>query len=104
MKRVAFKMSLKAGCEAEYQKRHDEIWPELVEEIRAAGLSDFNIFLDRETNTLFAFHRLSDEVDSLAQPGRSVQRRWWAMMKDLMETNPDDSPTTTPLVEMFHMD
>ena len=104
MKRVAFKMKLNPGCEAEYKKRHDEIWPELAEEIKSSGLSDFSIFLDRETNILFAFHKLENDDASTEQPGKAIQRKWWAYMKDLMDTNSDDSPVTIPLVEVFHMD
>ena len=104
MKRVAFKMKLFPGCEDEYKKRHDNIWPELVQEISEAGLYDFSIYLDRETNTLFAFHKVKDDSASAGQPGKAVQRKWWTYMKDLMETNSDDSPATVPLPEVFHMD
>ncbi|AKJ65397.1 L-rhamnose mutarotase [Kiritimatiella glycovorans] len=104
MQRNAFKMKLKPGCEAEYKKRHDEIWPELEAEIRRAGISDYSIFLDEETLTLFAFQKLSDDHTADDLPQKEVVRKWWDMMADLMETEPDNAPVVTPLREMFHMD
>ena len=104
MKRNAFKMKLKPGCEAEYKKRHDEIWPELETEIRRAGISDYSIFLDEETLTLFAFQKLSDDHTADDLPQKEVVRKWWDMMADLMETEPNNAPVVTPLREVFHMD
>ncbi|MDQ4139504.1 MAG: L-rhamnose mutarotase, partial [Bacteroidota bacterium] len=54
MQRVAFKMKLKPGYRAEYQKRHAALWPELKQVLQNAGISDYSIFLDEETDTLFA--------------------------------------------------
>ena len=104
MKRAAFKMQLKKGYEAEYKKRHDEIWPELEKEISRAGVSDYSIFLDEQTLTLFAVQKLTNEntADNLRQT--EIVKKWWASMADIMETNPDNSPVCTPLKEVFHMD
>jgi L-rhamnose mutarotase len=104
MKRVAFKMKLKPGCEAEYKKRHDEIWPEIADELRRAGVSDYSIFLDEETLTLFAVQKLSDSHSVSELPHRIIVKEWWSSMVDLMETNPDQSPVCTPLAEVFHLD
>ena len=104
MKRVAFTMRLKPGNEEEYERRHDEIWPELVEELRGAGISDFDIYLAEDGVTLFATHLISDEAASSDQPGGPVQRRWWRAMESLMETNPDTSPKAYPLRRVFHME
>jgi L-rhamnose mutarotase len=104
MKRNAFIMHLHPGVEAEYQKRHDAIWPELVAELRKAGVSDYSIYLDRKTNTLFAFQRLADDAMDNELPQLPIVKKWWHMMKDLMDTNPDESPVSDPLVEVFHMD
>lgn len=89
---------------AEYKKRHDEIWPELSRVLTEAGISDYSIYLDEETNTLFAFQKLSPNhtVDTL--PAHPIVRKWWDFMADIMETNPDHSPTVKPLIEVFHMD
>jgi L-rhamnose mutarotase len=104
MERVAFKMKLKPGNEAEYTRRHDAIWPDLVEELRAAGIRDYTIYHDPETDILFATQkRTSDNtVASLAE--REVMKRWFAHMGDIMDTNPDGSPVMKPLAETFHMD
>jgi L-rhamnose mutarotase len=97
-------MRLKPGVEEEYKKRHDEIWPELKDELRRAGVSDYSIYLDEKTNTLFAFQRLADDAADDKLPGKDIVKKWWHMMKDLMETNPDESPVSDNLIEMFHMD
>lgn len=104
MKRHAFKMKLKPGFEEEYKKRHDEIWPELEEVLFEAGIHDYSIFLDEETLTLFAAQKLEDDYNDEDITGNPVVRKWWDYMEDIMETNPDNSPVTTPLKEVFHMD
>ena len=104
MIRAAFKMKIKPGCEAMYKQRHDDIWPELVRELEAAGVSDYSIYLDEETLTLFAFQKLKDHNSSDALPQTAIVKKWWAYMADIMETNPDHSPMAAPLSEVFHMD
>jgi len=104
MKRNAFKMKLKPGFEAEYKKRHDEIWPELSSEISKAGVSDYSIYLDEETLTLFAFQKLSEVNTAEDLPRNPMVRKWWDYMADIMECNPDNSPVVVPLKEVFHMD
>ena len=104
MKRYAFKMKLKPGFEAEYKRRHDSIWPELSALLTRAGISDYSIFLDEETGTLFAVQKLSDGNTTDALPREAIMRKWWEYMGDIMETNPDHSPVAAPLIEVFHMD
>jgi L-rhamnose mutarotase len=104
MKRVAFKMKLKSGYEEEYKKRHDEIWPELKEKLSRAGIYDYSIFLDRETLTLFAVQKFKDNNTVEELPSKEIMKKWWDYMKDIMETNPDNSPVTASLEEVFHMD
>ena len=103
MKRFAFKMKLKPGCKAEYRKRHDEIWPELAELIRSTGVCDYSIFLDEETNTLFAVQKQVGEASSQDLGSNPVVQKWWAYMADIMETNEDKSPVTIPLEEVFYL-
>jgi L-rhamnose mutarotase len=103
MIRDAFKMKLKPGCEAEYQKRHDEIWPELSEVLAAAGVSDYSIFFDAETLTLFASWKLKDDHMTGELPSHPMVQKWWAFMADIMETNSDHSPVCASLREVFHM-
>jgi L-rhamnose mutarotase len=104
MQRSGFKMKLKPGFEAEYKKRHDEIWPELVKELTQAGVSDYSIFLDEETLTLFAVQKLTADNTAADLPATEIVKKWWAYMADIMETNPDNSPVCTPLPEVFHQD
>jgi L-rhamnose mutarotase len=104
MKRNAFVMHLNPGMEAEYKKRHDEIWPELKAELRKAGISNYSIFLDRKTNTLFAYQNLADDAADSELPKLPIVKKWWHMMKDIMAANPDESPVSDPLVEVFHLD
>jgi L-rhamnose mutarotase len=104
MKRNAFAMRLRPGCEQAYKKRHDEIWPELKAELRKAGVSDYSIYLDPKTHTLFAFQYLADDASDAELPGKEIVKKWWHSMKDLMDTNPDESPVSDALEEMFHMD
>ncbi len=104
MQRRAFRMKVKPGFEAEYKRRHDEIWPEMREQIVRKGVSDYSIFLDRETGTLFAVQKLSDDSTAGKLPPSPLVRRWWAYMADIMECNPDGSPVRVPLEEVFHID
>ena len=105
MKRNAFKMKLTSGNVAEYKKRHNEIWPELVKELQEAGISDYSIYYDEETQILFAFQKLSDDNTSDDLPKNPVVRKWWDYMNDgIMEYNKKDEPVSKPLIEVFHMD
>jgi L-rhamnose mutarotase len=104
MKRYAFKMKLKPGCEAEHKKRHDELWPELGELIRRSGISDYSIFLDEETSILFAVQKQAGSASSQDLGSTEVVQRWWKFMADIMETNPDNSPVSIPLIEVFRLD
>ena len=104
MKREAFKMYLKPGCEEEYKRRHNAIWPELKALLSASGVSDYSIFWDKETNILFAFQKTSGEGGSQDLGDNPIVQRWWAYMADIMDTNPDNSPVSIPLDEVFHMD
>jgi len=104
MERFAFKMKLKPGCKEEYRKRHDEIWPELATLIRSTGVCDYSIFLDEESNTLFAVQKVSGEGSSQDMGSNPVVQKWWAYMADIMETNADKSPITIPLEEVFYLE
>lgn len=103
LERHAFKMKLHPGMEAEYKKRHDEIWPDLVDLLREAGVSDYTIHLDRETNILFGVLTRPKDHTMARLPEHPVMKRWWAHMADIMESNPDNSPVATDLVTVFHL-
>jgi L-rhamnose mutarotase len=104
MEQIAFTMRLHPGGTAECRRRHDVIWPELVALLRDAGDRDYSSFLDEPSGTLFAVLRRTADHRMDALPAEAVMRRWWAYMADLMATNPDHSPVTTPLLPMFHLD
>lgn len=104
MKRFGFKMKLKPGFRDEYKKRHSEIWPELKKLIKETGVSDYSIYLDEETNILFAAQKQSGEQSSQDLGQNPIVQKWWAYMADIMETNPDNSPVTIPLEEVFYME
>ncbi|WP_374436339.1 L-rhamnose mutarotase [Tabrizicola sp.] len=103
MQRHAFKMRLNPGMEAEYTRRHDAIWPELVQLLKDTGISNYSIHLDRETNTLFGYLERRDDHSMDDLPNHPVMKKWWAYMGDIMATNPDGSPVAIPLAETFYM-
>ena len=103
MERVAFKMQLHKGFEAEYQIRHDELWPELAELLKKAGISEYSIFLDPSTNSLFGVLKADDPKNLHNLPQQEVMQRWWKYMADIMESNPDNSPVSVPLKEVFYL-
>ena len=103
MKRVAFKMKLYPGFADEYKKRHDEIWPELVGLLKQAGINDYSIFIDEETNSLFGVLKTNDVKLLEDLPNHAIMQRWWRYMSDIMETNPDNSPVNIPFKEVFYL-
>src|SRR5476651_1850775 len=102
MHRIAFKMKLLPGFEQEYKKRHDEIWPELSALLKQAGISEYSIFLDEKTLDLFGFLKAENDVALDGLPAHAIMQKWWAYMAEIMETNPDHSPVSTPLKEVFY--
>jgi L-rhamnose mutarotase len=103
LEKHAFKMTLNPGMEAEYRKRHDEIWPDLVDLLHDAGVSDYSIHLDPETNVLFGVLTRPKNHGMAPLPDHPVMKRWWAHMADIMASNPDNSPIAKDLVTVFHL-
>ena len=103
MSRLAFKMKLFPGREAEYKKRHDAIWPELQALLKETGIREYSIFLDRETGSLFGVLQIDDSAKMNTLPQQAVMQRWWAYMADIMESNEDHSPVSIPLQEVFYL-
>ena len=103
MSRIAFKMQLHPGQTEEYKRRHDELWPELALLLRDTGVREYSIFLDEETLALFGVLEIEhpERLDDL--PNHPMMQRWWAYMADIMETNPDHSPVSVPLREVFYL-
>jgi len=103
MHRIAFKMKLFKGKEDEYKKRHDAIWPELKSLLKTTGIEDYSIFLDEETNDLFGVLKIEDPMKLDELPNHPVMKKWWSYMKDIMETNEDESPVSVRMSEVFHL-
>lgn len=99
-----FKMKLFPGQEAEYEKRHNELWPEMQDMIHEHGGKNYTIFLDQETLTLFGYIEIEDEELWAKGADTAINRKWWDFMADIMETNPDNSPVSIDLKNVFHLD
>lgn len=103
MQKYAFTMKLNPAMADEYRRRHDQIWPELVTLLQGAGISDYSIYLDVKTDTLFAVLQREDDHGMDSLPAHPLMQKWWAYMADIMETRPDGEPVSVPLVPMFHL-
>jgi L-rhamnose mutarotase len=101
--RVAFKMKLLPGQEAEYKRRHDALWPELKEILKETGIREYSIFLDETTLDLIGVLAIHDASNLDSLPQHPILKKWWAYMRDIMEVNPDNSPVTFPLQEVFYL-
>jgi L-rhamnose mutarotase len=103
MQRVAFRMKLHEGHEAEYKRRHDAIWPELSQLLKETGIEEYSLFLDEETNDLFGYLRIGDPKRLDLLPAQAIMQKWWDYMKDIMDTYADHSPVSKPLQELFYL-
>jgi len=104
MQKIAFVMQLKPGHEAEYEKRHDEIWPDLLQTLKQAGVSDYSIFLEKSSGKLFAVLKRREDHSMDSLPLDPIVQKWWAFMADIMETDADNKPVDELLDLVFHMD
>ena len=104
MIRKAFRMSVNEGQETEYERRHNPIWQELIDTLRSHGVTSYSIFIDPITRDLFAYAEIESEERWQAIAGTDVCRRWWAHMREIMPSNPDNSPVSRALPEVFHLD
>ena len=104
MLRKAFVMSVNAGQEQEYERRHRPIWKELEETLKKSGVHNYSIYLLPQTRQLFAYCEIEDESRWNAIAKTEIAQRWWKYMKEVMPSNPDNSPVSTELKEVFHID
>jgi L-rhamnose mutarotase len=104
MRRFGFKMKLFPGFKEEYRRRHRDIWPKLVTMLKNEGIGNYSIFYDEETNLLFAYQEQRGEKSSQEMGSTEIVQKWWKYMSDIMETNPDNSPVTVPLEQVFFME
>jgi len=104
MIRKAFVMEVYPDQHEEYEKRHNEIWPEMVKELKNHGAHNYSIFLDKETNQLFGYIEIEDEEKWKQMALTEINQKWWAFMEPVMKTNSDNSPVSKDLKEVFHLD
>lgn len=104
MTRKGFKMFLYPGMAKEYERRHNELWPEMKEMIQEHGGSNYSIYLDEETNVLYGYLEVVDEELWAKSADTAINRKWWDFMADIMETNEDNSPVCVDLTPVFHLD
>jgi L-rhamnose mutarotase len=104
MRRVAFKMHLNPGAKEEYHRRHESIWPELRKLLKDSGISEYSIYFDEESDTLFAFHKVSGDAGAQDLGETGIVQKWWKYMADIMKTNPDNSPVSKELEEVFYLE
>ena len=104
MIRKAFVMSVNEGCEAEYIHRHQPIWPDLEAALLEHGVKTYSIFYHAQTRQLFAYVEFESEAQWAAIARTEVCRRWWAHMRELMPSNPDNSPVALEIPEIFHIE
>jgi len=103
MEQIGFRMQLNKGQAIEYQRRHDQIWPELVTLLKNAGISDYSIFLHEETNSLFAVLRRTEDHKMDSLPLEPVMQKWWAYMADIMASDTNNEPVVEPLERVFYL-
>ena len=101
--KLAFKMFLKPGFEAEYERRHAALWPELKNLLSEVGVYDYSIFWDRDTNLLFAVQKVKGDGGSQDLDQNPIVKKWWDYMADIMEVNEDNSPISVPLKDVFFL-
>ncbi len=104
MIRKAFVMSVNAGQEQEYERRHSPIWLELEASLLAHGVTNYSIFLHPGTRQLFAYAEIESEARWAAIAQTEICQRWWASMKELMPAHPDGRPVSVDLAEVFHIE
>jgi L-rhamnose mutarotase len=103
MQRLAFKLKLNSGQEAEYKRRHDALWPELEQLLKETGIENYSIFLDENTLDLFGVLNIENPTKMDNLPNNPIMKKWWAYMADIMEVNEDNSPKSVSLKNVFHM-
>lgn len=104
MIRKAFMMAVNADAHDEYERRHNPIWRELETVLKDHGVANYSIYLESETNRLFGYAEIESEELWNAVAETEICRKWWTFMSDVMPTNGDDSPVSTELKEVFHLD
>ncbi|MGO2893133.1 MAG: L-rhamnose mutarotase [Enterococcus devriesei] len=103
MIKKAVRMKLYPGLKKEYAKRHNDLWPEMREMLKAHGAKSYSIFFDPETDFLFGYLEIEDEEKWAQTADTEINRKWWDYMEDVMDTNPDHSPVAVDLEQVFEL-
>jgi L-rhamnose mutarotase len=103
MPRIAFRMKVNAGRQAEYLHRHNPIWPELEATLRAHGVNSYSIFLDSASGDLFAYAEIEEVARWQSIADTPICKKWWDFMAPLMPTHEDNRPVSSDLDEVFHI-
>ncbi len=104
MIRNAFVISVHAGHESEYERRHRPIWHELEAALIDHGVTSCPIFLHPGTRQLFAYVEFANEGQWNAIAHTGVGQRWWQHLADLMPANGDNTPVAVELCDVFHLE
>ncbi len=99
MEKYAWRGRIKDGCFEEYKKRHDEIWDEMVEVLRAAGIHNYTIW--HQGGELFGYYECEKGVEYAARVQREseVVARWDEYMKDILIMEKDPTTGAQPLLQ-----
>lgn len=103
MIRKAFIMTVDPQQHAEYKRRHNPIWPELEKVLKEHGVHNYSIFLDPQSSQLFAYAEIEDEERWAAIASTEICQKWWRHMREIMPSNPDNSPVAREVVQVFHL-
>lgn len=105
MEKYAWRGKIKEGSFEEYKKRHDEIWPEMVEVLKNAGIKNYTIWFNN--NELFGYYECEKGIDYAAKVQREseVVDRWNEYMKDILIMELDPVTGAQPLLmKVFELD
>ena len=104
MERILFTMEIFPGTEAEYKRRHDEIWPEMVEALRDSGVANYSLF--RRGTEIIAYAECTpDAVTAFRTAGATdVNRRWATWFQDVISRISDADGNLLRVEEVWHMD
>ena len=104
MSRYCWVAEVRPGYEDEYVKRHDEIWPEMLDALKQAGFRNYSIF--RHGLTLFGYFETDDLPGAIAfLKDNEVNQRWSEYMAPIMKFDIDESIGFPFLLPMqWHMD
>lgn len=97
-------MKVNPDAHVEYERRHQPIWKELEDVLKQHGVRSYSIYLEPDSSLLFGYVEIESEERWRAIAQTSVCRRWWDSMVGLMPVNPDNSPWSKELKEVFHLE